>query len=397
MAQDAHDVANPGAAGLTSQGLDGLRRALVADVEHRRLPGAIAVITRGGVTGCFEVLGHRDAARGTPMEANSIFRIFSMTKPIVSVGIMMLVEQGRIIIGEPIAKYLPEFAEQKVLVPRGEDYDLVPAERATTVQDLLRHTSGLTYDFVASGPIKQLYTDATLHRRDQTNAEFCRVLAGLPLMCQPGSRWSYSHATDVLGRLIEVVSGQSLAEFLAARILGPLGMNDTAFSVAPANHDRIVEPFAKDPDTGTDVALYNPRENPQLQSGGGGLLSTAGDYMRFVEMLAGSGTRQGTRILGRKTLEFMTADHLEPDIAIEQALGLLPPAHGFGLGFAVRRSTGIASFPSSPGTYFWGGIAGTVFWVDPKEDLTALLMIQAPGQRAYYRMLFRNLVYAALA
>jgi CubicO group peptidase (beta-lactamase class C family) len=269
--------------------------------------------------------------------------------------------------------------------------------RPTTVQDLLRHTSGLSYDFIATGLLKQVYTDAQLHRRDQTNAEFCRALAALPLLHQPGTHWSYSHATDVLGRLVEAISGKPLGDFLAERILGPLGMADTAFSVPPQHHDRLAEPFAKDPEAGTDVNLYDPRPPARLQSGGGGLLSTAADYVRFLEMLAGRGSLGGARILGRKTLEFMTSNHLAADVAIDQALGLLPPGHGFGLGFAVRTEPGIASVPGSVGTYNWGGIAGTVFWVDPSEDLFALLMIQAPGQREYCRMLFRNLVYAALA
>ena len=390
-------VADPAAAGLSPQGLARLTRALRSEIERGRLPGAVAVVARGGRIGLFEALGRRNPADDAPMRPDTIFRIFSMTKPIVSVAVMMLVEEGRLLLADSVGKHLPEFAVQNVARERGGKLELEPVVRPITVQDLLRHTSGLSYDFIATGLLKQVYTDADLHRRDRTNAEFCRALAALPLLHQPGTHWSYSHATDVLGRLVEAISGKTLGDFLTERILAPLGMVDTAFSVPPQHHDRLAEPFAKDPEAGTDVSLYDPRPPARLQPGGGGLLSTPADYVRFLEMLAGGGTLDGTRILGRKTLEFMTSNHLAAGVVIDQALGLLPPGHGFGLGFAVRTEPGIASFPGSVGTYNWGGIAGTVFWVDPREHLFALLMIQAPGQREYYRMLFRNLVYAALA
>ncbi len=389
-------ISDPGSIGLSEQGLVSLSNVLNAEIERARLPGAVVLISRGGRIGHFEAYGRQDPAHDGPMRRNSIFRIYSMTKPIVSVAVMMLVEQGRLLLGDPLAKYIPEFAKPKVGVERDGKLELEPAEREIAVHDLLRHTSGLTYDFVATGALQSLYTDATLHRRQQTNAEFCRALAELPLLHHPGTHWSYSHSTDVLGRLVEIITGRTLAEVLSERILRPLGMDDTGFCVPPDTADRIAQPFANDPETGNPVNLFDVRQAPVLQSGGGGLVSTAADYTRFLQMLAGGGTREGVRILGRKTLEFMTSNHLGHGVVIDPALGLLPPGHGFGLGFAVRTETGLASFPGTAGTYYWGGIAGTTFWVDSKEELFALLLIQAPGQREYYRMLFRNLVYAAL-
>jgi CubicO group peptidase (beta-lactamase class C family) len=224
-------IADPAAAGLSPQGLAGLTRALRSEIERGRLPGAVAVVGRGGRIGLFEALGRRNPASDAPMRADTIFRIFSMTKPIVSVAVMMLVEEGRLLLSDPLSRHLPEFAVQSVARERGGKLELEPVVRPFTVQDLLRHTSGLSYDFIATGLLKQVYTDAQLHRREQTNAEFCRTLAALPLLHQPGTHWSYSHATDVLGRLIEAISGRTLGEFLAERILAPLGMADTALWV----------------------------------------------------------------------------------------------------------------------------------------------------------------------
>jgi CubicO group peptidase (beta-lactamase class C family) len=216
----------------------------------------------------------------------------------------------------------------------------------------------------------------------------------MPLLHQPGSAWEYSRSTDVIGRLIEVLSDLSLGDYLKRHILAPLGMLDTGFHVAAADHGRLAEAFAKDPDTGSAVQLIQVKEEPQFQSGGGGLVSTAGDYARFLQMLLNHGRLDGVRLLSRKTVELMTADHLGP---ITGAPDLLLPGYGFGLGFAVRLQAGISPVPGSVGQYFWGGLAGTTFWVDPAEQLFALMLIQAPGQRDYYRNLFRDLVYAAFA
>ncbi|HWX34791.1 MAG TPA: serine hydrolase domain-containing protein [Steroidobacteraceae bacterium] len=362
------------------------------EIERGRVPGAVALIARRGRVGFFESFGQRDPAAGAPMAKDTIFRIYSMTKPITSMAAMMLWEEGRFLLGDPVAKYLPEFSDPTVAVERGEDIERVPAERAITIQDLLRHTSGLTYEFRGGGPVHKMYMSAKVHSRAQSNADQVATLSKLPLLHQPGTRWEYGRSTDVLGRLVEVLSGVPLGAFFEQRILGPLGMVDTAFHVPPRHHSRLAAPFARDPDSGAAVQLLEVRDPPSFESGGGGLVSTAGDYARFLQMLLNGGTLDGSRFLSRKTIELMTADHLGP---ITGAPDLLLPGHGFGLGFAVRLHAGMSTAPGSVGLYFWGGLAGTTFWVDPAERLFALMLIQAPGQRDYYRTLFRDLVYSA--
>jgi CubicO group peptidase (beta-lactamase class C family) len=236
--------------------------------------------------------------------------------------------------------------------------------------------------------------DAKVYRRGQTNADQAETLGKLPLLHQPGTRWEYSRSTDVLGRVVEVVSGQSLGEFLSARILGPLGMNDSGFSVTEAEQGRIAEAFAKDPEGGTDVQLIEVRQKPSFESGGGGMVATTLDYARFLQMMLNGGTLDGTRLLARPTVALMTSDHLGP---VTGAPDLLTPGYGFGLGFAVRTHAGIAPMPGAVGQYYWGGAAGTTFWVDPAERLFAVLMIQAPAQREFYRVMFRDMVYSAIA
>ena len=384
-------TAEPAEAGLTAAGLARLTAVMQRQVDARHVPGVSMWIARGGKVGYRRDVG---ALRpdGPPMPGDAIFRIYSMTKPIVSVGLMMLVEEGRLFVSDPLAKFVPEFADAKVGVERDGKLELVDVERPITVQDLLRHTSGLTYAFTGVSGVQRLYAKARLGAPDQTNAQLVAALAKLPLLNQPGTSWDYSHSTDVVGRIIEIVSGQSLGAFLQERILMPLGMSDTAFFVAPDKSGRLAKPFAKDPDTGDSVTLTETN----FESGGGGLWSTMDDYARFVQMLYRGGALGNTRLLGRKTLEFMTADHLGPNVHIGTTV-LLAPGHGFGLGFAVRREVGLAPTPGTPGEFFWGGIAGTAFWIAPKEELIAMMMIQAPGQRDYYRLLFRNLVHAALA
>jgi CubicO group peptidase (beta-lactamase class C family) len=378
--------------GLSSAGFKRLSSVMRGEVERKRVPGAVALIARRGQIGYFESFGKRDPAGDAPMARDSIFRIYSMTKPIVSVAAMMLWEEGRFLLNDPIAKYLPELAELKVAVVRGAEIERVPAERPITIQDLLRHTSGLTYEFRGNGPVHKMYTAARIYSRDQSNADQVAALSKIPLLNQPGTKWEYSRATDVVGRLIEVLSSLSLGEFLQSRLLKPLGMVDTAFHVPAQHHARLAEAFAQDPDSGGTVQLLKVRDAPKFESGGGGLVSTAADYARFLQMLLNLGRLDGVRYLSRKTIELMTSDHLGP---ITGAPDLLLPGYGFGLGFAVRLEPGIAHVPGSVGQYFWGGLAGTTFWVDPAEQLFAIMLIQAPGQRDYYRTLFRDLVYAA--
>ncbi|MGD0315776.1 MAG: serine hydrolase domain-containing protein [Xanthobacteraceae bacterium] len=381
----------PEEAGLTAAGVSRLTAVMQRQVDARHVPGVSMLIARGGKVGYRRDIG---ALRpdGPPLPGDAIFRIYSMTKPIVSVALMMLVEEGRLFIGDPLAKFVPEFANPRVGVEKDGKLELVAAERPITVQDLLRHTSGLTYAFTGVSAVQRLYAKARLGAPDLTNAQLVAALAKLPLIDQPGTSWDYGHSTDVVGRIIEIVSGQSLGAFLQERILTPLGMSDTAFFVPPDKQDRVAKPFAKDPDTGETVTLTETN----FESGGGGLWSTMDDYERFAQMLYLGGALGNTRLLGRKTLEFMTADHLGPHVRIGTAF-LLAPGHGFGLGFAVRREVGLAPTPGTPGEFFWGGIAGTAFWIAPKEELIAMMMIQAPGQRDYYRQLFRILVHAALA
>jgi len=384
--------ATPEDVGLSSAGLARLGRVMQGEVGRGVVPGAVALIARRGQLAYFESFGQRDPASGAPMATDSIFRIYSMTKPIVSVAAMMLWEEGRFLLSDPIAKYLPELGNVRVAVAQGADIGQVDAERPITVQDLLRHTSGLTYEFRGNGPVHKMYNAARIYSRDQTNADQVATLSKLPLLHQPGTKWEYSRSTDVVGRLVEVLSGISLGQFLEQRLFAPLGMTDTAFHVPVPLQARLAEAFAKDPETGSGVQLVNVKSPPKFESGGGGLVSTAADYARFLQMLLNRGRLDRVRYLSRKTIELMTADHLG---SITGAPDLLLPGYGFGLGFAVRLQPGIAHVPGSVGQYFWGGLAGTTFWVDPAEELFAIMMIQAPGQRDYFRTLFRDLVYAA--
>jgi CubicO group peptidase (beta-lactamase class C family) len=390
--------AKPAKLGLSPQRLADLQTTLQARIERQHLPGAVMLIARHGQLAVLQALGAQDPQQGTPMQTDSIFRIYSMTKPIVSVAAMMLMEQGRLMLNDPVAKYLPEFSSQRVAEFDAANHMTLRApKRAATVQDLLRHTAGLTYQFTGDGPLRQLYADANVRSVQRSNEEFSQTLATIPLMFDPGRMWEYSHATDVLGRLVEVISGQRLGEFLQQHILTPLGMHDTGFVVPPDQHGRIAEAFAQDPDGGALMRLIDHKVHNPMESGGGGLASTALDYARFLQFMLNRGELDGVRLLSPSTVALMTSDHLgtipvngSPDTA------MLPAGHGFGLGFAVRTHAGLAPLPGSVGMYYWSGIAGTSFFVDPALDLFAILLTQAPNQRDLYRPLFRQMVYAAL-
>ena len=386
--------AKPEAIGLSPSRLQKLSDAFKREVDKGTLPGATVMVARKGQIGWFDAIGRQSPAEARPMAHDSIFRIFSKTKPIVSVGIMMLVEEGLLLLAEPVAKFIPEFAKQKVGVENSGKLELVDVQRPMTVQDLLRHTSGITYDHTGNSLVQQLYQQSRLRSRKITNAEHAAMVAELPLICQPGAEWNYSRSTDILGRIIEVVSGKTLGAFLTERILAPLQMAETAFFTGEENATRLAEAFPTDPWSGEKVQLFNMLEKPAMESGGGGLVSTTMDYARFCQLLLNGGTLDGNRILGRKTLELMAADHLSPQVKIKG--DLVPAGHGFGLGFAVRREAGIAPFLGSKGQFFWSGMAGTFFWIDPQEDLFAVFMMQGPGQRQHTRTLVRNLVYAAV-
>jgi CubicO group peptidase (beta-lactamase class C family) len=281
------------------------------------------------------------------------------------------VEQGRLSLPDPVSRFVPEFAEVRVGVPgEGGALQLMPPKKPMTVHDLLRHTAGLTYEFLSPSPVRQLYAQANIASRERSNAEFARALAQLPLMHEPGSIFDYSRATDLLGRVIEVVSGRTLGEHLREEVLGPLGMHDTAFHVPPAQHPRIAEPFAVDP---VSAARRSMR--------------------RFLQFMLDEGTLDGVRLLGRKTVQWMVSDHLG---SIPRTDDIAFPGYGMGLGFAVRTHAGLSELAGSVGDYGWSGAAGTQFFVDPAERLFALLMVQAPGLHDELGMVFRNLVYAAL-
>lgn len=384
--------------GFCPQRVRHLVETLQSEVGKARLPGAVALIARHGQVLLHQNVGQQDPAQGVPMALDSIFRIYSMTKPIVSVAVMVLMERGQLLISDPVAKYLPEFADVQVSTVVEGHAVLQRPQSEPTVQDLLRHTAGLTYEILGDEPIQRQYAQARLASRERSNRAFSHALAAIPLMFEPGTVWEYSRATDLLGALVEAVSGQTLGAFLQDNILGPLGMVDTSFVVPPDKHHRIAEPFATDPDGGIAMRLIDVRQPAAMEAGGAGLASTSADYARFLQCLLNGGELDGQRILSPATVRYMTADHLG-SIGVHRAGRsgeLLPPGHGFGLGFAVRLEEGIAAQAGSKGLYFWGGIAGTTFFVDPTKDFFALMMLQAPNQRDYYRPLFRNLVYAAL-
>ncbi len=386
--------AKPESIGLSSARLQRMSDIFKREIDKGTLPGATVMVARRGQIGWFDALGKQGPASAAPMAHDTLFRIFSMTKPIVSIGIMMLLEDGHFILNDPVAKFIPEFADQKVGVENNGKLDLVPLKRPMTIQDLLRHTSGITYDHTGNSLVQQQYQQSRLRSRKITNAEHAAIVASLPLVCQPGAEWNYSRSTDILGRIIEVVSGKSLSAFLTERILAPLQMTETAFHAAEENAGRLAEPFPTDPWNGDKVQLFNMLEKPAMESGGGGLVSTTMDYARFSQMLLNGGTLDGIRIVGRKTLQLMASDHLGPHVKV--ASPLMPAGHGFGLGFAVRTHQGMAPFSGSAGQFFWSGMAGTFFFIDPAEDLFTVFMMQGPGQREYLRSILRDGVYAAV-
>jgi CubicO group peptidase (beta-lactamase class C family) len=386
--------AKPESLGLSPTRLARMSDAFKREIDKGTIPGVTVMVARRGQIGWFEALGRQSPASSAPMARDSIFRIFSMTKPIVSIGIMQLVEDGLLLLTEPLAKYIPEFAATKVGVETGGKLELVPQARPITIQDLLRHTSGLTNDTAGTGPIQEMYKQSRVRDRTISNAEHASIVAAMPLLCQPGAEWNYSRSTDILGRIIEIVSGKPLSTYLTERILAPLRMAETAFHTGVENASRLAEPFANDPWTGEPTKLFDMLERPVMESGGGGLVSTAMDYARFCQMLLNGGVLDGVSIIGRKTLQLMASDHLGSGVRINGPL--LAPGHGFGLGFAVRIHAGMAPFAGSEGQFFWSGVAGTFFWIDPKEELFAVFMTQAPGQRDYLRNLVRSLVYAAV-
>lgn len=365
------------------------------------MPGAVVLVARHGKVVLYEAVGRIDPAGSAPMTKDAIFRIYSMSKPITTLTAMMLVEEGKLMLTDPVSKYIPSFAKMQVGVEKPDAsgkpvLELVPARRQVTIQDLMRHTSGITYGFFGSGLVKAAYTEANLGDTSRSNMEVADRIAALPLAYQPGSTWDYSHSTDVLGRVIEVVTGKPLYQAEKERLLDPLGLADTSFYVTDAaKHKRIAEPFGDDRNIGVNANFGDPRVAGRYESGGGGMMSTAMEYARFLQMLLNGGTLDGKRYVSPKTLGYMTSDHLGTAIATTP-LYLPGPGYGFGLGFAVRKATGEAAHPAEAGTYYWGGAGGTYFWVDPKTGLFVVFMMQSPKQRVYYRTLLHDMVYASV-
>ena len=390
-------LAKPEDVGFSRERLDRIATTLNANIVTGEIPGATLLVVRNGKIAFYESFGWLDAATKTPMPKDAIFRIYSMSKPITSVAAMILVEQGKLFLSDPVQKYIPAFAEMKVAVqkPGVPDVDLVPATRPITVQDLMRHTSGLTYGFLPGTPVAKMYQDANLFGAEATNADFANAIAKLPLAVQPGSSWNYSHSTDVLGRVVEVASGKSLYQFEKENILDPLGMSDTGFSVPSAKQNLIAEPLPTDNKVVGTSPVTNPRLPATWEAGGQGMVSTAFDYAKFLQMLQNGGALDGHRVLSPATVAFMTSDHLG-QIGPGPTAYLPGSGYGFGIGFAVRRQEGVAANEGSAGDYYWLGAAGTSFWNDPKRHLTVVFMIQAPSQLFHYAALMRNMIYAAL-
>ena len=394
--------AKPEDVGMSSERLAKVSEGLKAEIAKGRYPGVVALVARRGKVAYFEAFGQRDPQSGAPMTKDAIFRLYSMTKPFVSAAAMMLVEDGRILLNDPVSKYLPRLRGLQVSVPRVDaqtgrtTYVLVPAEREMTIQDLLRHTSGLVYGvFTSHNGVKEAYAKEGVDWFGMTPAEQVERLSKVPLAHQPGSAWEYSLSTDVLGRVIESVTGVTLGQFLQERVFGPLRMADTAFMVPAAKAGRIAQPFAKDPVTGQEVKLLDVTVAPKNDAGGAGSAGTAMDYARFCQMMLNGGHLERARLLGRATVAQMSSDHLG-DIPV--ASPILARGYGFGLGFAVRKETGLNWVTGSAGEYRWGGAGGTAFWIDPKEQMVVIFMTQGqPGpRRGEDRDLFRNMVQAAL-
>ena len=398
---------DPRAVGLCPERLgriDGWMERLVAE---GKLAGLSITVSRRGRTAYARAEGRADLARGTPFTLDTITRIYSMTKPLTSVAVMMLFEEGRFQLDDPVARFLPEFSEMRVLTGGNRiKFDSEPARRPITIRDLLTHTSGLTYGFMEATLVDELYrrNGVDFHLPDASLAEVVGRVARLPLLSQPGEQWNYSVATDVLGHLVAVVSGQDFADFLRARVIAPLGMVDTDFFVPPAKLPRLAANYTlfrdrslKLYDDCVDTPYARP---PAIASGGGGLVSTAADYLRFCRFILGGGALDGTRLLGRKTVALMLANHLGGDLASMGTPRFAESSYtgiGFGLGFSVMLDPARAQILGSPGEVAWGGVASTAFWIDPAEDMAVVLLTQlVPSSALPIRRELRVLTYAAL-
>jgi CubicO group peptidase (beta-lactamase class C family) len=413
-----HEITAPEEVGMRSQILKRIKPAMQAYVDRRQIAGLSTMIARNGKVVHFEQVGSADIESNTPMSADSIFRIYSMTKPIICTALMMLFEQGRIDLYDPVAKFIPAFGDLKVLESDAPGKtQSVKLRRPITLCDLMTHTAGLTYDFLEDSPVSGLYREARLlNNAERTLAELTDALVRLPLAFQPGTRWHYSLAIDVVARLVEVISGQSLNRFLKEKLFNPLGMVDTDFYVPPEKRDRLVtmyglpdllspdmtvsklvEAWENDFNARIDVSETYPATKAEgFARGGHGLFSTAWDYMRFAQMLLDKGQLDGTRILGPETIDIMYRNYLPADLLPYKIVD--PPAYGYGFGLGSRVLMNVAESekPGSVGEFGWAGAAKTYFWVDPQEAIVGLLMAQSMMQFDVPELELQKLAYQAL-
>ena len=398
--------------GFAPERLARIGEVLNGEIAKGTLPGAVVLVARRGQIAYFEALGFQDKNAGKKMTRDSIFRVYSMTKPFVTVAAMMLMEEGKLELTDPVSKFLPQLKNLKVAQMKKDPatgevtYTTVPAEREPTIQDLLRHTSGFVYDFVTqNAQVKEAYQKEGL---SALSADFFEIPANelvekfsrVPLAFQPGSGWEYSFSTDVLARVIEKVTNMRLSAYLEQRLFKPLRMSDSAFWLPKEKLARVAQPLPKDAITGAPNNVFDPSRDPKNDSGGAGSLSTTMDYYRFSQMMLNRGQLDGKRILSPTTVALMTSDHLgaiPPTFLSPGGLLMAVPGYTFGLGFMVRQGPGVSGVPGSQGEYMWGGAMGTFFWIDPKEELVGVFMSQAGGPiRQYYRKLIKQLVYQAI-
>jgi CubicO group peptidase (beta-lactamase class C family) len=395
---------DPKSLGFSPERLARIKPAIQQEIEKGQYPGAVMLVARNGRIVYFETVGQLDPAGGKPMTKDAIFRLYSMTKPYTSVAIMMLMEEGRLRMTDPVSRYLPAFANLQVSVETTDPYTgatkyvNVPVDREVNIQDLLRHTSGIVYASMTPHPrVKELYTKEGVDWKDLTAAEQIERLAKVPLAHQPGTTFEYGLSTDVVGRIVEVISGMTLSEFLQKRVFTPLGMTDSAFIVPQNKVGRLAQPFATDRATNSPIKLLDVTVPQKNDAGGAGSVGTASDYARFLQMLLNGGELDGVRLLSPTTVSYMTADHLRPGTKFS-GVTTLPDGTGFGLGFAVRNETGRFEVTGNAGEYYWAGAAGTGFYVDPKDGIISVWMTQAPFgmARRYDRYLFKQMVYQAI-
>ena len=386
---------------LKRENLGGIATLIRTEIAERHIPGAVVMIQRQGKTVYLEAFGWRDEAERVPMTTDTLFQIYSMTKPITTVAALMLVDDGRLKLDDPVAKYIPSFAQTKVGVERKNErgetmLDLVPQARPMTIEDLMRHSSGITTGWYGDSLVRKAYARAGLYAGDFDNAELAERIARLPLAEQPGTEWDYGLSTDILGHVIEVVSGQSLYEFEKARLFDLLGMKDTSYRVLDgARQARLAELLPED-----SVVRHAFPRNPRLprswESGSGGLVSTVADYARFCEMILHGGELEGWRYLTPETFKIMASNRLWPTSNVNPSAYYFPgDGFGFGLGFAVRTSRGVANPPGSIGELKWDGALGTYFWIDPKEDMFVILLMQTPTWAERIKPMLKQIVYDA--